>query len=221
VVYSILHSIFKIIARVYIRLQTIGIENIPRHGGVILAPNHPSDSDSFILGIAIRRQLHTMAKEEIFRRPLPAFIVTKLNAFPVKRGQLDRQSIRAATGILKNGHVIDMYPEGTVSKNGDLQLPKLGTAFIALQAKVPVVPTVIRGTQNVMLKGQRIPRPRKVVIEFGKPLYFDEYYDKPYSKKILKAVTEQIMTEIKKLLNSNVSEETYHAHIRKHEKDYC
>ena len=201
--YSILHIILKILATVYIRLQPIGIENIPKQDGVILAPNHPSDLDSFILGAAITRQLHTMGKEELFRRSFAEFIFRKLNAFPVKRGEIDRTAIRVAVGVLKDGHVIDMYPEGTVSKDGSLQEPKLGTAFISLQAKVPVVPTAIIGSFNVMSKGQRFPRPHKVVIKFGRPLYFDEYYDKPYKKEILHIVTMQIMSEIKILLSSD------------------
>lgn len=211
--YSIVHIILKIVAAAYIRLQTIDIENIPKQGGVILAPNHPSDLDSFILGIAITRQLHTMGKEELFRRRFAGFIFRKLNAFPVKRGEIDRESIRIAIGVLKNGHVIDMYPEGTVSKDGFLQEPRLGTAFIALQAKVPVLPAAIIGTFNVMSKGQRFPRPHKVVIKFGRPLYFDEYYDKPYNKEILKFVTMQIMNEIKVLLNSDELEEANYVSI--------
>jgi len=211
--YSIVHIILKIVAAVYIRLQTIDIENIPKQGGVILAPNHPSDLDSFILGIAITRQLHTMGKEELFRRRFAGFIFRKLNAFPVKRGEIDRESIRIAIGVLKDGHVIDMYPEGTVSKDGFLQEPRLGTAFIALQAKVPVLPAAIIGTFNVMSKGRRFPRPHKVVIKFGRPLYFDEYYDKPYNKEILKFVTMQIMNEIKVLLNSDELEEAIHVSI--------
>lgn len=202
--YSILHIILKVFTAGYLRLQTIDLENIPEKGGVILAPNHPSDLDSFILGTAIRRQLHTMGKEELFRRHFAGFIFRKLNAFPVKRGRFDRESIRTAVNVLKEGNVIDMYPEGTVSKDGSLQEPKLGTAFIALQAKVPVVPVAIIGSFGVMSKGKRFPRPHKVIIRFGKPLYFDEYYDKPYNKEILRIVTTRIMKEVKKLLDSNV-----------------
>ncbi len=203
--YSIAHSILKIVAAIYIRLQTVGLENIPKQGGVILAPNHPSDLDSFVLGIAITRQLHTMGKEELFRKRFTEFIFRRLNAFPVKREQIDRESIRVAANVLKEGHVIDMYPEGTVSRDGFLQEPKLGTAFISLQAKAPVVPVAMIGIFNVMSKGQRFPRPHKVVIKFGKPLYFNEYYNKPYNKEILKIVTMRIMAEIKTLLNSGAA----------------
>ena len=201
--YSIAHSILRVIAIIYIRLQAISVENIPEEGGVILAPNHPSDLDSFILGAAINRQLHTMGKEELFRKRFAGFIFRKLNAFPVRRGVFDREAIRTAIKILKDGHVIDMYPEGTVSLDGSLQEPKSGTAFIALQAKAAVVPVAIIGSFNVMSKGQRFPRPHKVTLKFGKPLYFDEYYGKPYNREKLKIVTEKIMDEIKILLNSD------------------
>lgn len=201
--YSVMHSILRVVSVFYLRLETVGIENIPEEGGVILAPNHPSDSDSFILGTAIRRQLHTMGKEELFRKRFAGYIFRKLNAFPVKRFEFDREAIRIAVDILKDGHVIDMYPEGTVSLDGSLQEPKSGTAFIALRAKAAVVPVALIGTFNVLSKGQRVPRPHKVIIKFGKPLYFDEYYDKPYNKEILKIVTDKIMGEIKILLNSD------------------
>lgn len=201
--YSIAHMVLRVVSVFYLRLQTVGIENIPEQGGVILAPNHPSDLDSFILGIAITRQLHTMGKEELFRKRFAGFIFRKLNAFPVKRGEIDRESIRVATSVLKGGHVIDMYPEGTVSEDGSLKEPKLGTAFIALQAQVPVVPAAIIGTFHVMSKGQRFPRPHKVVIKFGRPLYFDEYYDSPYNREILGIVTMQIMSEVENLLKSD------------------
>jgi 1-acyl-sn-glycerol-3-phosphate acyltransferase len=188
-------------------LEAISIENIPEEGGVILAPNHPSDLDSFILGTGIKRQLHTMGKEELFRKRFAGFIFRKLNAFPVRRGEFDREAVRTAINILKDGNVIDMYPEGTVSLDGSLQEAKQGTAFIALQSKAAVVPVAIIGSFNVMSKGQRFPRPHKVILKFGKPLYFDEYYGKPYNKETLKIVTDKIMNEIKELLNSEKLEE--------------
>ena len=216
--YSVLHIILKVFAAFYLRLQTVGIENIPERGGVILAPNHPSDLDSFILGTAIRRQLHTMGKEELFRRRFTGFIFRKLNAFPVKRGKFDRESIRTAVGPLKNGYVIDMYPEGTVSKDGSLQEPKLGTALIALLAKAPVVPVAIIGTFGVMSKGKRFPRPHKVTIKFGKPLYFNKYYDKPHNKKILETVTIEIMENIKRMLYQEADREKFRLNPRKIQK---
>ncbi len=200
--YSFLHVVLKALAVFYFRLQTDGIENIPKSGGVILAPNHPSDLDSIILGTAINRQLHTMGKEELFRRKFAAFILKKINAFPVKREKFDRASLRCALKILKDGNVIDMYPEGTVSKDGTLQEPKLGTAFIALQSKTPVIPVAIIGSYSVMSKGMRFPRPRKVVVKFGEPIFFDEYYDKPHKKEILKILSTRIMGEIKYLQES-------------------
>ena len=208
--YSIAHSILRVIAIIYIRLQAISVENIPEEGGVILAPNHPSDLDSFILGIAINRQLHTMGKEELFKKRFAGYIFRKLNAFPVKRGEVDREAVRTAIKILKEGNVIDMYPEGTVSLDGSLQEAKQGTAFIALQAEAAVVPVAIIGSFNVMSKGQRFPRPHKVILKFGKPLYFDEYYGKPYDKETLKIITDKIMDEIKTLLTSDNLQEANH-----------
>ncbi len=198
--YSLLWNIIKIVARLYLGLEVIGVENIPKKGGVILAPNHPSDLDSFILGASINRQLNTMGKAELFRKPVIGKFFRMLGAFPVNRGAIDSEAIKVAVDRLKKGNVIDIYPEGTVSKDGALQLPKYGVGLIALMSQVPVIPVAIMGLCKVYPKGARFPKAHKVKIVFGKPLLFTEYYSSPFNKKNRVIITERIMQEIRRLL---------------------
>jgi len=189
----------RMLARLYLRLEVIGAENIPEKGGVILAPNHPSDMDSFIIGASIDRQLNTMGKAELFKKPFAGRFFRMLGAFPITRGTIDSEAIKIAVDRLKKGNVIDIYPEGTVSRDGSLQPPKYGVGLIALISQVPVVPVDIIGLYNVYPKGARFPRPHKVKVIFGKPLFFPEYYSNPLNKKNRVLTTERIMKEIKRL----------------------
>lgn len=199
-IYSLLWNIIRTASRLYLRLEVIGAENIPEKGGVILAPNHPSDLDSFILGASINRQLNTMGKAELFKKPIAGRFFRMLGAFPVNRGAIDSEAIKIAVDRLKKGNVIDIYPEGTVSRDGSLQSPKYGVGLIALMAQVPVVPVAIIGLCKVYPKGARFPRPHKVKISFGAPLIFPEYYSNPYNKKNRIFVTEKILEEVRRLL---------------------
>jgi len=202
--YSLFRNIIKISARLYLGLEVIGDRNIPQKGGVILAPNHPSDMDSFILGVSIsmNRQLNTMGKIELFQKPLIGRFLRMLGAFPVARGAIDSEAIKIAVERLRMGNVVDIYPEGSVSLDGTLQPPKYGVGLVALMAKVPVVPVAIIGLHKVYPKGARFPKPHKVKVIFGKPLYFEEYYKNPLNKKNRMTVTEKIMREIRSLLTT-------------------
>jgi len=199
-IYSMLWNIIKMVAQLYLRLEVVGVENIPKKGGVILAPNHPSDLDSFILGASINRQLNTMGKAELFKKPIVGKFFRMLGAFPIDRGAIDSEAIKIAVDRLKKGNVIDIYPEGTVSLDGSLQSPKYGVGLIALMAQVPVVPVAIIGLCKVYPKGSRFPRPHKVKIVFGPPLFFTKYYSNPFNKKNRILITERIMEEIKRLV---------------------
>ncbi len=201
-IYSLLWNIVRMWAKLYLNLEVIGAENIPEKGGVILAPNHPSDLDSFILGVSINRQLNTMGKAELFKKPIIGRFFRMLGAFPVNRGAIDSEAIKTAVERLRKGNVIDIYPEGTVSLDGSLQLPKYGIGLITLISHSPVVPVAIKGLCKVYPKGSRFPRAHKVKIIFGKPIYFEEYYANPLNKKNRILVTEEIMKEIKRLLET-------------------
>lgn len=174
----------------FYRIKVIGKENFPKEGGVLLCTNHIDNLDPPVVGITCPRTVHFMAKEELFNVPVLKNILPSINAFPVKRGMSDRQAMRKALTLLKEGNVVGLFPEGTRSKDGKLQKGLSGAGFFALRGNAVVMPCAIIGPYKPL-------RPLKVV--YGKPIDMTPYRDR---KATPEEVTEVIMGEIQKLLET-------------------
>src|SRR5215210_1946422 len=154
---------------VYFRLRRLGTEHIP-DGGVILASNHRSFLDPFLIGVCIRRPIYFVAKQELFRNPLRGWLLNCLGAFPVRRGESDDESMATARALLERGQAVVIFPEGTRIRTGSLARPKRGVGRLALQSGKPVVPIAVTGSEHAR-RGLRI-RPVRVHIRCGPPLTF-------------------------------------------------
>jgi glycerol-3-phosphate dehydrogenase (NAD(P)+) len=170
IVYLLVRAILQPFFHIYFRMVRIGREHIPSTGPVIIAANHRSFLDPFVIGTMARRPLYYVAKEELFKRPWQAWILNALGAFPVRRGAGDEDSIETAKAILARGDIVLIFPEGTRTRPGSLGKPKRGVGRMALESGAPVVPVAVTGTEDVR-RGWRI-RPRKVRIRAGRVLRF-------------------------------------------------
>lgn len=151
-----------------------GRENIPAEGAVILAPNHSAHMDPPYLSMILHRQLRMMAKEELFKVPILGPYIRALGAFPVKRGTADRAALRMAVDLLKQGHVVGIFPEGTRSENGVLLPAEKGFALIARQTGAPIVPVAMHGTARVLPHGSKRLHRYHVRVAIGKPFTAQE-----------------------------------------------
>lgn len=192
--YKILHMFLRFFFSVVFRWKTMGIENIPVQGGVIIAANHISLWDPPVVGSAIFRPVHFMAKEELFSIPVFSWIITRLNAFPVRRGSADRGAIRKAITLLEQGEVIGLFPEGTRNKTEKLGQPEPGVAMIAHKVGVPIVPTAVIGTNKIGKNGILFPR---FIVKFGKPIIVNKCKS---DKETLENTGKLVMQEIARLL---------------------
>ena len=147
------------------RWKVQGVENLPAEGPVILAVNHQSMWDPIVAGCSIPRKVSFMAKEELFSIPVINNISRSLGAFPVKRGQGDMNAIRQSLAILKEGRVLGLFPEGTRSKDGEIQKGQPGIVLLMEKSKATVVPIKIFGTRSLLTKGWG-----KIVVVIGKPM---------------------------------------------------
>ncbi|MBN2823099.1 MAG: 1-acyl-sn-glycerol-3-phosphate acyltransferase [Coriobacteriia bacterium] len=145
--------------------------NVPADGAII-AGNHISHMDPILLWCGAPRPIHFMAKRELWDSTFLGWLLPRLWAFPVNRGGADRAAIETATKYLKDGDLVGIFPEGTRGEDPEaLGEAHGGAAFIAMRADVPVVPAAFLGTQDVMPKGKRFPRLRRVTVVYGEPIY--------------------------------------------------
>src|SRR5579875_736906 len=187
-VYLIVRGLLQPFFHIYFRMVRIGREHIPAEGPVIVAANHRSFLDPFVIGTMARRPMYYVAKQELFRNRWQAWLLNSLGAFPVRRGQSDEDMIRTAKAILARGDIVLIFPEGTRTRPGSLGRPKRGVGRLALETGAPVVPVAVIGTEDVR-RGWRI-RPRKVRIRAGRPLRFPRVENA--SPSLAGAVTDRI-----------------------------
>jgi 1-acyl-sn-glycerol-3-phosphate acyltransferase len=184
------------IVRVLFRLRWRGLEHVPREGGAVLAANHNSNLDPWPLGLPLfpRRFLRFMGKSELFWFPLGAFIRAG-GAFKVRRGKADTEAIATAVSLVREGHLVVMFPEGTRREKGLRKKHEArwhtGAARIALEAGVPLVPAAIAGTD-------RIARLAPLRVVYGAPIALDDLRDRAATDAAGEA-TDRLRAEIERL----------------------
>jgi glycerol-3-phosphate dehydrogenase (NAD(P)+) len=161
----------------YFRYVRTGREHARLKGGLIVASNHRSFLDPFAIGGALpwRRPMNYVAKVELFERRWQGWLLSRLGAFPIRRGESDEDSLETARLLVERGGAVCIFPEGTRIRSGSLAEPKRGVGRLALQTGAPVIPAAVLGTEHVR-RGWRI-RPRKVKVRLGKAMTFPRAAD--------------------------------------------
>jgi len=198
----------RFIARSITRVRIEGeLDEIPREGPVILAANHISNADAVILGAwltkSLGRRIHWLGKKEMFEWPVVGYVARNGGIHPVDRGAADVDAFRTAERVLREGHILMIFPEGTRSPTGELQKPKDGLAMLALRTGAPIVPIGVSNTDRVWPKGKLLPRPgRHATMRIGRPFRLaDELPEGLDRKRAKAAATDLIMRRIAALLD--------------------
>lgn len=201
--YEVVHGVLKPLTHAIYRPTVTGLDNVPRTGAVILASNHLSFIDSFVIPLAAPRQVHFLAKAEYWAGTTRADRMRAAWFEAVGAVPVDRDSARAAqdsldTGlqILREGKAFALYPEGTRSRDGRLYRGRTGVAWLALTAGCPVVPVGLLGTQDIQPIGSRLPRLAKVTVRFGKPIQVAGRYDSMPQGRARRELTDEVMEGI-------------------------
>ncbi len=182
----------------FFRYRIEGETNLPDTGGVVLASNHNYGIDFIVLGATARRQVYFMAKAESFEiHPLLSAFLRNTGVFPVERTKQDIGALRTAVKTVKDGHILGMFPEGTRSRDGQLQRGKTGTARIAIAANAPVVPAVVIGSPEIFKGYWKPVRRPEVIVRYGPRL---EWAGSERGEEAAKIFTERIMLAIAALL---------------------
>lgn len=166
-VYRLCSLASRIYGTVWHRLRVEGLENLPREGGIVLACNHQSFSDIFILGGYVPRHVAFVARDTLADWRWLAFVMRQCGAVLVKRGSSDRKALRGMVDHLEQGDSVAIFPEGTRTRDGQVGEFKGGALLAARMAKVPIVPLAISGAFEAWPRGRWIPYPTKIVLRFG------------------------------------------------------
>lgn len=174
-VYTLARVLFTPIGLGPFRVRAIGREHVPSSGPVILAANHFSQWDHFIIAVWISRPLQFMAKSQLYANAVMDYLLTRVGAFPVHRGAGDDEWMKTALAILERGDIVLMYPEGGRSRTGAPGRARPGVGRLALESGVPVVPVATYGTLELRRWRQNLRRLRipPVTVRYGEPLHFD------------------------------------------------
>jgi 1-acyl-sn-glycerol-3-phosphate acyltransferase len=205
VAYWIIKAVVKPIMLGLYQIRPEGLGNVPKKGAAIIAANHVSFLDSFFIPLVIKRRKMTyLAKADYFKSWKTSWFFKSVGQISCERegGSKSQQSLEIAHDVLKDGHLLGIYPEGTRSPDGNLYRGRTGVARLALTAGVPVVPVGLIGTDEVMPKAAKIPRLTgrlPVRVRFGKPLDFSRYAGQETDRMVLRSVTDEIMFEIMQL----------------------
>ncbi len=189
----------------YLPLKAVGQENIPSEGPFVLCSNHASYLDPIVLGYSsVRRQVGFMAKEELFRVPVFGSLIRHWGAFPVRRNQRDESAVRAFHDFLHRNKPLVLFPEGTRSHDGELQVPKKGSGKLLYHARVPVLPVYLHGAYEAWSRHRKFPRPGRLKAFFGRPLSLDDLYALPDEKETYRRIAERVMDGIRDLKTAHV-----------------
>jgi 1-acyl-sn-glycerol-3-phosphate acyltransferase len=198
----VLGPLLRFIFRPWVR----GVENVPSSGAAILASNHLSFSDSIFLPLQCPRPVVFLAKSEYFTgKGIKGWLVKTFfkstGQLPIDRsgGKASEAALNTGLGVLEQGQLLGIYPEGTRSPDGRLYRGRTGIARMVLEAKVPVIPVAMIDTEKVQPIGKRLPRVRRVGIVYGKPLDFSRFDGMEGDRIVLRAVTDEIIYELKKI----------------------
>lgn len=151
----------------YFKGKVEGTEYIPNSGGFVVVSNHGSNFDPPLLSAAVRRPVAYMAKEELFEIPILKNAIRLYGAYPVKRGAVDRNTIKAALAYLDAGWGVGLFLSGTRTSDGKVVDPKPGAALIAAKAQVPLLPVSMWGTHLIEQAGKKYPQSTPVTIRIG------------------------------------------------------
>lgn len=165
----------RLVLRAFLHLRVVGREHLPTRGGVILATNHVSNLDPPVVGCQIHRPHAAPAKQELFVHPIAGAILRQWGGVPIDRSRPGHQMMEELLAWLHGGDVLLIFPEGTRSTDGRLRRFQRGVALLSLAARVPVVPGYVSGTRKAMPPGSSLPRPARVTVAFGRPLWPDEF----------------------------------------------
>ncbi len=195
--YNFANLLLRFFFFVATRLRIEGRENVPATGNLMVAMNHLSFLDPPLMGVAVPRRIRWISKAENWNNPIMGAVLTAYGAFPVQRGEVDREALANAIGVLRSTDALGIAPEGTRSRVGRLAQAKPGAARLAIQTDSTILPVAIAGTEQAVHRWPKLGRP-EIVVRIGKP--FKLQATRPISKERQQELADEMMMHVAELL---------------------
>ena len=196
--YALTRGLFSVVFRTLWPLKIEGAENVPRAGAAVIVCNHLSMIDPFVVGYSANRLVNFMAKQELFKVPGLRIWIRRLGAFPVDRSRQDATALKNALSVLKGGHLLGMFPEGTRSTTGEMLELRAGAVRLAARTHTPIIPAAVRNTNRALPPGRFI-RPARIGIRFGSPIELTELYGRNDKGEAMERALETVRERIEAL----------------------
>jgi len=196
---------FRAVYATYFRWRVFNPERVPLTGPVILASNHASFLDPPLVGAGLKRGINYLARESLFRFPGVGALLRSWNSVPVDRDGGGAAGLKAILERLLAGGGIILFPEGTRTRDGQLQPARSGIGLVVIKSGAPVVPVRVFGTYEAYGRHIKFPRPRRIIVKYGQPMQFEKLRaeaktcSKPRLKEIYQEIADEIMAAIGKL----------------------
>ncbi len=198
--YRAVAGVLRVVSYLLFRPRVSGSSTIPEEGALLIAPTHRSNLDFAFSLFLCRRKIFFMAKQSLFDVPVLGRALVALGAFPVTRGAADRDAMKAAEEVLRAGHALLMFPEGTRSEGPDILPLHDGAMFIAARAGARVVPVGIAGSDIALAPGAKMVRPHRVDIVIGAPLEPPAGEPRP-SRALVSAATKELQSALNEVFH--------------------
>ena len=198
-VYFLGWCFFRALYKFYFGWRVHNPERVPLKGPVILASNHASFIDPPLVGAGLKRGINYLARESLFRFPVLGWVLHQWQAVPVDREGGGAKGLKAILERLLAGGAIILFPEGTRTRDGQLQPARSGIGLTVIKSSAPVVPVRVFGTFEAYNRHMRFPRPcHRVIVKYGRPMYFEKFRAEAAtcSKQHLKEIYQQVADEI-------------------------
>ena len=180
-------------------------DRVPRVGPVLLAANHVSFADPPLIGAAVPRPIHYLARQTLFQHPAFSRLIRSLNAVPLDRDGGSAAGLRTVLDLFAANQVVLLFPEGTRSTDGRIQETPSGLGLMVLRSGTPVVPVRTFGLGELWGRSQALPRPGRIVIKFGQPMRFERQHaelataSRPRVRELYEEVTREVMDSLRRL----------------------
>ena len=190
------YNLSTVIAKTLFSFRVAHPERMIETGGVILAMNHQSFVDPPLAGLCCKRDIYFLARKSLFSWPLLGPIFPKINNIPVDRDGSDMGALKTVIKVVRAGHGVALFPEGTRTRDGNLQPAKAGIGLVIAKTRAPVVPMRIFGAFEAFPRDRKLPKRRPITIVIGEPIHFTDADIAEGGRDVYQKLSDRVMERI-------------------------